>query len=59
MKILSVTSVLWISGRPVANATHHAVGRSNVALEVDRWATQLSISGNMIERKTCKIFVNN
>ena len=30
-----------------------------MTLEVARWATQLSLSGNMIKQKTYKFYVNN
>ena len=37
----------------------YSIGRSNMTPKVARWATQLSISGNMIKQKTTKFFVNN
>ena len=42
--------------RPI---TYYTVRRSNMTPEVVRWATQLTISGNMIKRKTCKFCFDN
>ena len=54
--------IKWWCGWEVAqspNATHYLVGRSSMTPKVARWATQLSISGDMIKQKTCKFCVNN
>ena len=54
--------MLWISGRLVAKCDPllcHSVRRSNMTIVVAQWATQLSISENIIKQKTSKFSVNN
>ena len=47
-------AVLWIRGRPVAEC-NPLLGQAIQydPPEVAQWATQLSISGNIIKQKTC------
>ena len=51
-----LNAVLWIRGRPVAKFDPLL----GWAIHQDhRWATQLSISGNMIKQKSYKFCVHN